>query len=46
MMPAATSGMTCGRKSTVRATTARRLVAMPRMTLAAKRASATGMKLK
>jgi hypothetical protein len=30
MMPAATSGMTCGRNSTVRAIVARRPVARPR----------------
>ena len=46
MMPAATSGMTCGRKSTVRATTASRLVAISRIVAAITSPSATGMKLK
>ncbi len=46
MMPAATSGMIWGRKSTVRDTMASRLVAKPRMVLAVKRPSSTGMKLK
>ena len=38
MMPAATSGMTCGRNSTVRETSARRLVANLRIVAAVEQA--------
>ena len=46
MMPAATSGMICGTKRTVRETRAILLAAKPRMVLAVNRPSATGMMLK
>ena len=46
MMPAATSGMTWGRNSTVRETVPRRPVATRWMTLAVTSPSATGTKLK
>ena len=45
-MPAATRGMTCGRKSTVRATRASRLVAIRRMVDAIASPSRTGIALK
>ena len=46
MIPAATSGMTCGRNSTVRATTASLLAAIWRMEVAMSSPSVTGTKLK
>ena len=46
MMPAATSGMTCGMKSTTRATVAIRVWTKPRMVFAVNRPSATGITLK
>ena len=46
MMPAATSGMICGRNSTVRETSASRLAANLRIVAAVASPSATGMMLK
>ena len=45
MIPAATSGMTCGRNRTVRETVPSRPDAMRWMTLAVTSPSATGMRL-